>query len=426
MSLAGSVADVLANRAQWGMAFGCSRQVMRSSLPADCVHVVCTSPPYWGLRAYSPEAKPEEIGREKTPGEYVDAMVDVGRAVRHVLRGDGVWILNLGDTYEGASKNLLLIPSRVALALQADGWVVRSAVPWVKVNAMPESVTDRLTVAHETVFVLVRSKRYFWDADAVRVAAEQRAYPTWEQRKKDGAAIRRGDPGVSGDRCHWPGLGVSDGGRNLRTSDIWLAGLDSLEEQLEAYLAHVRALRERKGMLTEPDGSLAGMLVNPVPYTGAHFAAYPPRLIAPLIRAATSERGCCPHCGAQWVREVERIPSISAQKKWNGATAQESKGVSRPGRFVDASMTTLGFSPSCSCPTHEPIPSVVLDPFGGSGTTSQVARALKLRSILIDLYEKHAPLIRERMAIELDPAELKPIPRPEAQHEDERQLQFAI
>jgi hypothetical protein len=425
------------------MAFGCSRQVLRS-LPAECVHVVATSSPYWGLRAYSAEAKPEEIGREKTPAEYVDAMVDVGRAVRHVLRADGVWILNLGDTYGGApgisDKNLLLIPFRVALALQADGWIVRSAVPWIKGNCMPESVTDRLTVAHETVFVLVQSKRYFWDADAVRVPHVR----AWDER--NGGTMGRPPCGTKealrigkGENHHGPYPLPHPLGRNLRTSDIWLAGLDSLEEQLEAYLAHVRALRAQKGLLTDPEGHAAGLLVNPVPYSGAHFAAYPPRLIAPLIRAATSERGCCPHCGAQWVREVE-IAGETARDR--AARMGETKNTDYPGRSAtfgarqglnhkgnhDSSRrrVTAAWSPSCPCPAHEPIPPIVLDPFGGSGTTSQVARALGLRSILVDLYEQNAPLIRERMAAELDPAELKPIPRPEPPKEDERQLRLVM
>jgi DNA modification methylase len=179
------------------------------TLPAASVQCVVTSPPYFGLRNYGVDG---QIGLEPSPDAYVAEMVAVFRAVRRVLRDDGVLFLNLGDSYaasrqqigrndedadniarrsaafgtgvEKASsggnartwgmklngakpKDLLMIPARVALALQADGWWLRSDIIWHKPNPMPESVTDRPTSAHEHVFLLAKSARYFWDADAV-------------------------------------------------------------------------------------------------------------------------------------------------------------------------------------------------------------------------------------------------------------------
>src|SRR5882724_2026869 len=174
------------------------------------VHMVCTSPPYWGLRDYG---MPGQLGLERTPEEYVTALVAVFREVWRVLRDDGTCWLNLGDSYatdgKGAGgvgkstlcmdgrpeegrrqtalvaqltqqmsprkfshglkpKDLVGIPWRVAFALQADGWYLRSDVIWAKPNPMPESVTDRCTKAHEYLFLLTKSARYFYDAEAIK------------------------------------------------------------------------------------------------------------------------------------------------------------------------------------------------------------------------------------------------------------------
>lgn len=165
-----------------------------AGLPDGSVQCCVTSPPYWGLRDYG---TPGQIGLEPTPCEYVETMVSVFREVRRVLRDDGVLFLNLGDSYSGSGeggggnkkgnehgqhdsmkgkrgnsglkpKDLVGIPWRVAFALQADGWYLRSDIIWAKKNCMPESVRDRPTKSHEYVFLLSKSPRYFWDAEAVR------------------------------------------------------------------------------------------------------------------------------------------------------------------------------------------------------------------------------------------------------------------
>lgn len=168
------------------------------------VQTCVTSPPYYGLRDYG---MPEQIGLEETPEQYVQRLVEVFREVRRVLRDDGTLWLNLGDSYAGSQqyggdgskntltkggkhptaytgiyhnykrsptlppKNLIGIPWRVALALQADGWILRSDIIWHKTNAMPESVKDRPTKAHEYVFLLAKNEKYFYDAEAIREPA---------------------------------------------------------------------------------------------------------------------------------------------------------------------------------------------------------------------------------------------------------------
>ena len=174
---------------------------MLKTLESESVQCCVTSPPYWGLRDYG---VPGQIGLEKTPEEYVGKLVDVFREVRRVLKKDGVLWLNLGDSYAGSMKgeggtyklsakqnsnrgshygkdngerhkfnhglkpkDLVGIPWMVAFALRADRWYLRSDIIWSKPNPMPESVTDRPTKAHEYIFLLTKSARYYYDADAV-------------------------------------------------------------------------------------------------------------------------------------------------------------------------------------------------------------------------------------------------------------------
>lgn len=177
---------------------GDCRQTL-GTLPESFFQCCVTSPPYWLLRDY---AHPDQIGMEYAPLEYVEALVAVFRLVRRTLRDDGTLWLNIGDSYAASAgggvgknsafldraaarlgvreqkaskvvaglkpKDLCGIPWRVALALQADGWWLRSDVIWHKPNPMPESVTDRPTKAHEYVFMLAKSERYFYDADAIK------------------------------------------------------------------------------------------------------------------------------------------------------------------------------------------------------------------------------------------------------------------
>jgi DNA modification methylase len=361
-------------------------RVVLASLPAESVHTVLTSPPYWGLRDYG---SPGQLGLEPTPEEYVANMVAVFREVRRVLRADGTLWLNLGDSYAndtkwgGSSggkhvaalhgqtgigrqkvttglkaKDLVGIPWRVAFALQADGWYLRSDIIWAKPNPMPESVTDRPTKAHEYLFLLSKSARYYYDADAVREASEMRP----QNRTTNGRLHDEGRP------LHRRPPGMTDpAGRNLRS--VWTVATQ--------------------------------------PYPGAHFATFPPKLIEPAIKAGTSERGVCPECGAPWERVVERerFGKAPSATKYDhtaqaGPLSHSRQAYRAAGLEGPPGATTIGWRPSCGClditgdwsgsddrpdPRPEPVPATVLDPFAGSGTTGMVAQSLSRRAVLIDL-----------------------------------------
>lgn len=365
-----------------------------ATLPAQSVQCCVTSPPYYGLRQYLPEGHPDmdkQIGLEKSPDEYVAEMVAVFREVRRVLRDDGVLWINIGDSYASGGngpgtgketrrpgeyvgpkkappgykpKDLIGIPWMVAFALRADGWYLRSEVIWAKPNPMPESVTDRPTKAHEQVFLLSKSARYFYDADAIKEDA------TWEQNRfadqsHEPKRVMAAATGNAALRNTAPGGGTSPF-RNART--IWTIATQ--------------------------------------PYSGAHFATMPPDLAERCIKAGSSEKGCCPHCGAPWGRVVERsfdhatAAAIAARRSSKVAKERNDPEFNKLSGTEIARLTTVtagGWSPSCDCPTHDPIPCTILDPFGGAGTTALVADRLNRNATIIELNPEYAALARERV-----------------------------
>lgn len=212
-------------------------------MPAASVDCVVTSPPYFGLRDYGERG---QLGMESTPQEYVDRLVAIFGEVGRVLRSDGTLWLNLGDVYAGKAnagvsvgrtrradraeliparvnttgaapyKSLLMLPSRVALALIGQGWAVRNRIVWNKTDAMPESVKDRLSNRHEELLLLVRSPRYWFDLDAIREPvdpASLRRGQSWAERRVRGAGKRHGTSGVRDDSD------FADAGRN--PGDVW-------------------------------------------------------------------------------------------------------------------------------------------------------------------------------------------------------------
>jgi DNA modification methylase len=210
-------------------------------MEAGSVNCCVTSPPYFGLRDYGND---EQIGLEETPEAFVESMVNVFREVKRVLADDGTLWLNLGDSY-GKEKQLIGIPWRVALALQADGWYLRQDIIWSKPNPMPESVTDRCTKAHEYIFLLSKKPKYFYDAEPIR-----------EPIKETSGSIN-GAP-LRGDHV------MTEGGRKTES----------------------RQYDEIKGA-----NKRSVWNVNTQPYAGAHFATFPPDLIKPCIMAGCPTGG---------------------------------------------------------------------------------------------------------------------------------------
>ena len=241
-------------------------------LPRGIVDCLVTSPPYFGHRAYSGGRDDRELGSEAAPGEYVDRLVERFRALRALLKPSATVWLNLGDTYRDG--RLLGIPWRVALALAEDGWLLRSDIVWQKPNAMPSSVKNRPTPDHEYVFLLTRSARYHYDADAIR-----EPHVTFTEQSR-----MRGGRRHLGKRGGTPEAGKNGGDHNLH---------DGRWDQ-----AFHPGGRNKRTVWSVPLGKCRE----------AHFAVFPEALIEPCIRAGCPPRGVVldPFIGAGTTAIVSR------------------------------------------------------------------------------------------------------------------------
>ena len=357
----------------------CQADARHIPLPDESVQCVVSSPPYWNLRSYGIGTDNGEIGLEPTPELYVEHLVEVFREVRRVCRHDATVWVNLGDSFQ--DKQLVGIPWRVAFALQADGWWLRSDIVWHKPNPMPESVTDRPTKAHEYLFLLTKSARYYWDQEAVREQAlwnNPEALKINAQARQKARLMERGAICVQQEVGGYHFVGPRDG-----------KGRNSIGKG-EQTLSMNPAGRNIRSVWT----------IATTPFSGAHFATMPPDLVEPCIKAGSSERGACPQCQAPWERVVEigKVTSTGGSK--TGARARNMKTISPLGQDPTKSAYntgemnahehhTLGWRPTCSCDAGEPVPCMCLDPFGGSGTVGLVAMQLGRRALLVELSESY-------------------------------------
>jgi DNA modification methylase len=374
-------------------------------LPDDSIDCCVSSPPYWQLRDYN---APGQIGMEDTLQAFIEALVGLYREVRRVLKPTGTCFVNMGDTYSAdrgyqvadnkhkdvgnsfgrdskaiglAPKQRCMIPARLAIALQDEGWWVRDEIIWHKLNPMPASYTDRTTYAHEMIYMLTKRPTYWYDQEAIREPARD-----WGSR--DRSAMRGGttDPKL---KHH----GLADGdfaaiGRNARS--VW-------------------------AFATEPSKY-------------DHYAAFPSELPRRCIKA-----GCpatvCAVCGKPYERQTEIAytpASKSRGKSGNGTFLQAGAGNKAGGwndyPSMDKHVTTLGFAPSCDCHAATK-PGVVLDPFMGSGTVALVARQLGRHFIGSDLNAAYVALCRERLR---QPFEAHYIQRETKLPEDKADGQLAL
>lgn len=309
-------------------------------------------------------------------------MVVVFRSVRRVLKDDGTLWLNLGDSYNGSGgaggdyspgglkegqpkypgrnekslkpKDLMMIPARVALALQADGWWLRSEIIWHKPNPMPESVTDRPTKSHEMIYLLAKSAKYFYDAEAIKEPSkdpiDDRGARTAEEHKR------------------FPTEKVN----GIRASGVY-------------------PTRNKRDVWT----------VTTKPYKEAHFATFPPDLIEPCILAGTSAKGECPKCGKAWVRVVETTGLPRNDKRTHSTEEQRLGKTPAPepvkGGNTSPITTTIGWQPQCEC-GEQPVPQKILDPFNGSGTTGAVSIKHGREYIGCELNPAYIELTYKRLA----------------------------
>lgn len=246
------------------------------SLPDCSVNTCITSPPYFGLRDYG---HADQIGLEATPDEYIAKMVEAFGEVRRVLRDDGTLWLNIGDSY-GKGKQLMGVPWRLALALQADSWVLRQDIIWNKPNPMPESVSDRCTKAHEYIFLLSKSSSYRCDMDAIKERATGQA-PGNVNAPKGQAEYE------SGDNRHRTKAGLAAYAARARSKrDSFKREGSKRDEAIPGQsIGTHREGREESAWPLDTRNKRSVWTVPTKPFSGAHFAVFPPELIIPCVLA---------------------------------------------------------------------------------------------------------------------------------------------
>lgn len=435
-------------------------------LPDGCVHCCITSPPFWGQRLYGwggdgscdPKKKLDHIwedagiiqvckrcgmkaptlGLEKTPEEHIENLVVGFREIRRVLRDDGCVFLNYGDKYSrsggdhkkhqkndasfqtgllrgsrdtigiGKSGDLLGLHWRLALALQADKWYLRSAIVWAKGlsfcdeysgSVMPESVAGWRWERHKIKIKGV------WDSDMPHPSKQKNGCTNIQPGKlaewadcpgcpkckpNDGLVLRKGS---------WRPTKAYEMMFLLTKTDSYFCDQEAVREEGQDWgIREPKISKDKmdKGQSWNEMRTYSGCnpsgrnlrdvwCINPQSYPDAHYATFPEKLVEPCIKAGTSEKGCCPKCGSPWARIIDKPDNPYKDTRSFGANRTCGQGL--PGHptiekwFNENPMQTLGWRPTCSCHKAdghklEPVPCLVMDPFCGSGTVC--AEAVKL------------------------------------------------
>lgn len=488
-----------------------------AALPEESVHCIATSPPYYGQRDYelppmvwggskdcqhewqeaavirrsndshpgllqegSPGSLRRDIpakyatcsrcaawrgslGLEPTPTFYVQHMVEVFRAVRRVLRRDGVLLLNIADSYAGSggahaeghanpgisnswerngvphwgelgqpgnylpppglkAGDMMDIPGDVVRALRADGWWWRSDIIWEKPSAMPESVSGPRWEQHRIKTESTRAGRRLQDSNHhAPVGGGRGPLPEWADcpgcktcEPNDGLVLRWGNWRPTSSYEHVFLLSRSDhyfcdqeAARQLASSNSHGGPRVNPGHKQEAL---GRQQSGRLGRWTTEDKESGANLrdvwrINPEPTKDPHFAVFPSALARLMIQIGTSERGCCPECGAPWARVMQKDAGIAKETPKTVAAHTARGGVGTPtgtvgkagSSRIEATARTLGWRPTCQHRDLAAVPCTVLDPFVGSGTTCWAAKQLGRRSIGIELSEKYLRIAVRRV-----------------------------
>lgn len=349
---------------------------MLQRLPDESVQMAVTSPPYWGMRTYGFDG---QIGHEPTVRIYVERLVGVFKELRRVLRNDGTFWLNIGDSFsttDGAygrsdpksqksnaykcgqyyrtgkikatsglpPKNLVGVPWQLAFALQADGWILRQDIIWNKTSALPEPVSDRPSSIHEHMFLLAKSQHYYYDKKSTGELG--RFASVLNNGTKYQNSVWTFPSGSSG-------MNFCKGCFRIYHSEEYKRLGNSGGKKVAVH----GTATQRHGMGEAKTCSTCGGTE-----WEAHAAPFPQRLVAPCIMSGTSDKGACIKCGTCWIREGK------------------------------------GWKKNCGCRINDVRPCLVLDPFNGSGTSGVVALRLGRSYLGIDLSPAYTGAAYERLA----------------------------
>lgn len=408
-----------------------------------------------------------QIGRESTLDEYIQNLVEVFLEVKRVLRKDGVLFLNLGDKMSGSggahksshanpglsksatrggnsdrvehsdlsAGSMMSIPWRVAWALQEGGWILRSAINWVKASSMPESVSSPRWEQHK---VKIKGGGYSGRRDPdinpqpLSGISSDRPRKVNPDRRGDGPSVAS-QPWNEYDDCPGCKICSANGGLVLRwgnwrptksyelifmfsKSQRYYADGDAVRQPHKAqytarYFRNSFVDHEEQPYAADVEfiGNLAGANLRDTweiasqGFRGQHYASYPPELVRRCVSIGTSEKGACNQCGDPWIRVISKGENL--ERDTNPKTTKIQPTPDDPREFEAGSTSsrpslTVGWLPSCKCQDSKPVPATVLDPFLGSGTTAFVARTMGRNAIGCDLSEEYLNIAIKRIVVE--------------------------
>lgn len=378
------------------------------TLPADSVDCIVTSPPYWALRDYGVEG---QLGLEPTFEQFIENLCLIFDEVRRVMKPTGTCWVNLGDTYGGSwgnygarnanqrtkktehferkgalpkslkpattnmpEKCLLQIPSRFAIAMTDRGWILRNEIIWHKPNCMPASVKDRFTVDYEKVFMFVKSKTYYFDANAVAEPITDSTILRISQDVQSQLGSTRANGGKK-----------TNGNMKAVVRKEYAKTMGGSGTDLHNYTT-ARPVRNKRCVWK----------IATAPYKDAHFATFPPELVETPIKSGCPKQACV-KCGHPRMPIYEPSEAY-AQFLGKGYHDHENDLVEgqRIKDKMNAEYEMKGYE-DCDCNAGF-VPGIVLDPFLGSGTTAEVAMKLGLRYVGIELNPEYHKMIRKRLA----------------------------
>jgi DNA modification methylase len=380
------------------------------ALPANSIDCVVTSPPYYALRDYGVDG---QIGLEETPAAFIERLMQVFRQVYRVLKPSGTVWVNLGDSYANDTKwggytggkhvtglhgqsgigraktstglppkSLMMIPARFAIAMQDEGWILRSDIIWSKKAPMPESVTDRPTKSHEHIYLFAKEPQYFYDQEAVAEPAQD-----WGTRDRTNG------------KYHNPGTGMQPQGG--LSGKVRMGGGGFSQAYAGAQLDH-GGESERRPYITRNMRDVWHL--SPEFSTAEHYAAYPTEIPRRCILAGCPEKVCC-ECGAPHERLIEKSGGTTG-KSWHDHANDLERGMHQAAGGLDNRKSEngqpytridRGLHPTCSCNAGTRA-GVVLDFFMGTGTTAVMARKLGRHFIGGDLNPEYVAMARRRLA----------------------------
>lgn len=423
------------------------------------VDVVIVSPPYWGLRDY---LHPDQIGQEPTPEQFIQHMVEVFREAWRVLKDSGTVWLNLADTYWGGKgqsgagwskenggnlnanginwaakgqtrpqdrkhevikpKDLVGIPWAVAFALRAEGWYLRQDIIWQKPNPMPESVNDRCTKAHEYIFLLSKSRDYYYDHEAIKQPMVEYEMLRRIREKKEGLdskyELARDSRTGLADQSQTGAIRnvkrrqeLAETGMANKKS-VWTVATKGFDAEFCTACRRYYAGKEKKLIRTEKVIEGGKEVKRNWCMCGrhdawvAHFATFPEELIVDCVRASTSQKGNCATCGEPWERITEEVEEVGhtgesetayAADMSAGRLASLRQAAREAGGEYEKKTRTIGWQPTCSCGDQNVVKPIVLDFFFGGGTSGIVAMAQGRDFVGLELNPDYIDLAKHRL-----------------------------